>query len=187
MYKELKAPTASKTLGGVIVVPVIYIYKSIILHQNNLILTESSSDTIFRFFPDYSMSPFIVRTPSIQSMKPEIFLFPLILTDRYYFLESVKNIFSENNFPKTQLMYDRQEKKIYEYTVNNDDFSIKHADEMKSFGNSYSQEIAFSRKFEAFELVEAFKKGELKGKLKEVASKLNDESNPVIMLVKYKK
>jgi hypothetical protein len=90
-------------------------------------------------------------------------------------------------FPKTQLMYERQEKKIHEYTVNNDDFSIKHAVEMKSFGNSYSQEIAFLRKFEAFELVEAYKKGELKGKLKEVASKLNDESNPVIMLVKYKK
>ena len=40
--------------------------------------------------------------------------------------------------------------------------------------------------FEAYELVEAYKKGELKGKLKEIAAGLGAEDNPVIMLVKYK-
>lgn len=35
-------------------------------------------------------------------------------------------------------------------------------------------------------LIENLKKGYLKGKLKEVASKLHEEDNKVIMLVKYK-
>jgi hypothetical protein len=50
-----------------------------------------------------------------------------------------------------------------------------------------NDEIAFAEKIEAFELVEAYKKGQLKGKLKEIAAALNEESNPVIMLTKYKK
>ncbi|GEM_PF-4940917 len=39
---------------------------------------------------------------------------------------------------------------------------------------------------EAEYLIDAYKKGELKNKLKEIASTLDEESNPVIMLVKYK-
>ena len=41
---------------------------------------------------------------------------------------------------------------------------------------------------DAFKLVESYNKGELKdGKLKELASKLDEEDNSVIMLVKRKK
>ncbi|MDR1201299.1 MAG: hypothetical protein LBL58_06680 [Tannerellaceae bacterium] len=40
---------------------------------------------------------------------------------------------------------------------------------------------------EAFSLVEAYGKGQLKGKLKEIAATLDEESNPVIMLIKHKK
>jgi hypothetical protein len=39
---------------------------------------------------------------------------------------------------------------------------------------------------EAYSLIEAHGKGELKGKLKEIATELDDDSNPVIMLTKYK-
>ena len=50
-----------------------------------------------------------------------------------------------------------------------------------------NDEIAFMEKIEAFELVEAYEKGQLKGKLKDIAAELDEESNPVIMLAKYKK
>ena len=40
---------------------------------------------------------------------------------------------------------------------------------------------------QAHELVEAYGKGRLKGKLKEIATTLDEESNPVIMLIKHKK
>lgn len=36
-------------------------------------------------------------------------------------------------------------------------------------------------------LVEAYGKGELKGGLKEIAAGLDEESNPVLMLVKHKR
>lgn len=38
----------------------------------------------------------------------------------------------------------------------------------------------------AHELVTAYKQGQLKGRLKEVAANLNEESNPVLMFYKYK-
>ena len=41
--------------------------------------------------------------------------------------------------------------------------------------------------FYAYELVEANEEGKLKGRLKEIASTLDEEDNPVIMLMKQKR
>ena len=162
--------------------------RTIIPHHGNWILVEISSDTIFRYLPDHNMTPFIVRTPSVQSMNPEVFLYPALLTDRYYFMKAVKKEFdikTRQGFPSKDLMYDRQEKKLFEYTVYNDDFSYKGP---VNFGRSAStDEIAFCQKIEADDLFDAYKEGQLKGKLKEIAAGLKEEDNPVLMLVKHKK
>jgi len=181
-FEKAKSPVVMRQ-SGEISVGLIYRYPSIIPYHDSWILTESSSDTIFRLLPDYSMSPFMVRTPSIQTMEePEVFLFPSIFTERYYFVESVKK---ESEFPKTRLMYDRQEKKIFEYVVYNDDYTYKHP---VNFERSAStDEIAFCQKIEADDLFDAYKEGQLKGKLKEIATNLKEEDNPVLMVVKYKK
>ena len=160
----------------------------IIPFQNNWIITEPSSDTVYRYLPDDSMYPFIVRTPSVQSMNPEVFLFPGVLTDRYYFMQTVKKKYdfaTNEGMPSRNLMYDRQEKTLYEYIVYNDDRTGKRPVNMVR--DPVNEEIAFCQKIEAYQLVEAYEKGELKGKLKEIAAELDEESNPVIMVVKYKK
>ena len=158
----------------------------IVPFQNDLVLTQPSSDTVFRYLPDHTMLPFIVRTPSIQSMNPEIFLFPGVLTDRYYFMQSVKKVYDftkQEGFPTIDLVYDKYEKMIYNIIVYNGDYSKKTVDmAMRAVNNE-----TFHVTLEAYELVEAYKKGELKGRLKEIASGLDVEDNPVIMLVKHKK
>lgn len=159
----------------------------IVPFQNNWILTESSADTVYMSRPDNSLHPFMVRTPSVQTMEPEVFLFPGVLTDRYYFMQTVKKEYDfEKNegLPTTDLMYDRKEKELYKYTVNNHDFS-ERTEDMSS--KSVNNEIAFYVTLQAHELVEANEKGQLKGQLKEITAKLNEEDNPVIMLVKHKK
>jgi hypothetical protein len=170
----------------------------LIPYRDSWILTETSSDTIYRYWPDHTMRPFIVRTPSIQSMMdPKIFLFPGVLTDRYYFLQAVKMEYDGTADPsehllETDLVYDRQEKRTFKYAVYNDDFTNKRpiknlVDKILTLTVVNNDEVAFMEKIEAYELVEAYKEGKLKGKLKEIAAELDEESNPVIMLAKYKK
>ena len=161
----------------------------IVPYDDSWLLTEPSSDTIFKLSPDYSLTPFIARTPSIQSMKPAVFLLPCIFTDRYYFMETVTmdaDILRNEKFPKTHLMYDRIDNTLFEYTVFNDDFSEKVPVNL-TMQETTNSEIAFCQKLEPHELIEAYEKGQLKGKLKEIAAELEEDSNPVIMLVKYKK
>ena len=165
-----------------------YIYPIIPIPNNNWILVEPSSDTIYSYSSEYEMKPFLTRVPSIQSMNPEVFLLPSVVTDRYCFMEIVKKEYSFSTgkgFPSTFLMYDRQEKSIFRYTVNNADYSYKNIVNMVL--SPESSEVAFYHKIEPYGLVDSYKKGELKGKLKEIASKLDPEDNPVIMLIKHKK
>nr|WP_291528154.1 hypothetical protein [Bacteroides sp. UBA939] len=49
-----------------------------------------------------------------------------------------------------------------------------------------NSEIAVFQNLAAAQLVEVYENDGLKGKLKEVAAGLDEESNPVIMLVKYR-
>ncbi|GHT69307.1 hypothetical protein AGMMS50239_35860 [Bacteroidia bacterium] len=134
------------------------------------------------------MTPFIVRTPSIQSMDPEVFLFINILTDRYYFMNTVKKVYdfsTQQGYPGIDLVYDKEEKTFYKYTLYNDDYSNKKEAHIKR--GPVNNEIATWQKLEAYHLIEAYEKGELKGKLKEIVAKLDKDDNPVIMLIKHKK
>jgi hypothetical protein len=83
-------------------------------------------------------------------------------------------------------MYDKQEKAIYEYVLYNDDYSDKQHVNMVTWETKHD-DIAFWQKIESYRLVEYYKKGYLKGKLKEIAARLEEDSNPVIMLMKNKR
>ena len=162
----------------------------IIPNNNNWLLSEISSDTIYTFLPDYSLQPFIVRTPSIQSMDPEVALILRLVSDRYFFMETIKNEFNFNTgrgFTRTFMMYDTREKAFFGYVVYNGDYSTKKEIYMNVL-RPVNHEIESWQPIEAYQLVESYKKEELKdGKLKDIAATLDAEDNAVIMLIKHQK
>lgn len=152
------------------------------------LLVEHSSDTIFKLSPDQNLTPFIVRTPSVQDMKPAKFLLPAAFSDQYYFMELLSmeaDPSQKNGFPKKSLAYDRMQDVWFEYSIYNKDFISKEPI-FFTMQETTNQEIAFCQKLEADKLIEALAKGELSGKLKDIAATLNENSNAVIMLAKYK-
>ena len=195
IVQQKRPPQTRIERNGIIIVGYVsnFTGTSIVPCQNSWILTNYSNDTVFRYLPNHQLIPFMVRTPSIQSGRtPEAYLSLGILTELYYFLRTekaepeVRGSTAEMIFPTTDLLFDRQEKAIYEYSVYNDDYIKKITVNMSR--TAINDEIAFWQKIEAYALIDAYKNGELKdGKLKEIAAKLDAEDNPVIMLVKHKK
>lgn len=173
-----------------------YIYNSQqVPFQDKWIISEPSADTIYTYSQDHVLAPFIVRTPSIQSMEVETFLFAGVQTERYNFMQTVKKEFDlekETGFPTKDLVYDREENAIYECAVYNDDFVDKKLMSLvyeipvppAVINNS---EVAFMTRLFAHDLIEAYENGKLRGRLKEIAANLEEEDNPVIMIAKHKK
>lgn len=149
---------------------------------DNYILTELSADTLYKYSANHTMKPLIVRTPSVQSMNPEKFLLLSLLTDRYYFMEVVEKVLP---FSSTDIVYDKQENTLFRYKVYNSDYTYDKEAFLKS--EPLNGEIPSCQYLEAWELIKDYKGGRLKGKLKDIASKLGEEDNPVIMLIKHKK
>ena len=151
-------------------------------------LMDTSSDTLYNYASDGTLTPFIVRTPSAHTMEPEVFLYMGIYTDRYYFMQTVKNVFNfekGNGFYTDELMYDKEEKAVYQVAVYNGDYAEKRTVAMTA--KPINSEIEDATSLNASRLVEIYEKGQLKdGQLKEIASRLSEEDNPVIMLVRQK-
>lgn len=170
----------------------------IVPYGDRWLLTEPSCDTVYTYSSTEGLKPFIVRTPSIQSMSPEIFLFPGVVTDRYCFMQIVKkelNLAMMDTYyrlMRTDLVYDRETKEVSEYVLYNDDFTkevpiANLVDEIFDLTVFNNDEIAFTWRINTPELVEAYQEGHLKGKLKEIAAGMHEEDNPVIMVAKYKR
>lgn len=153
----------------------------VVPYFDDFMLAEYSSDTIYQYTPNGAMEPIIARTPSVQTMNPEVFLFPTMFTDRYYFLEAVEKTME---FKTTDIVYDKQEKNLFTYKIYNDDYAYEKEAFLKS--RPLNSEVPTWQFLDADELVDDFENGKLKGKLKEVASRLHEDDNPVIMLIKYK-
>ena len=165
------------------------LYSRIIPYNNNWILIEPSSDTIYTLMPDCSLRPFIAKTPPVHTMNPEFYLILRLISDRYYFMESVKNVYDfrkREGFPRTYFMYDTQEKDFFSYIIYNGDYSYKKELYMIMFIPINAKGELWAT-IDAFDLCKDYKEGKLKGKLKDIAAKLGEDDNRVIMLVKPKK
>lgn len=164
-------------------------YSRITPFKGNWILLEPSSDTIYTLMPDCSLRPFIAKTPPVHTLDPEFYLILKLVSDRYYFMESIKNVYDfrkEEGFPKTYFVYDTQEKDFFSYIIYNGDYSDKRELYMVMFTPINAKGELWAT-IDAFELCRDYKKGKLKGKLKDIAAKLGEDDNRVIMLVKPKK
>lgn len=157
----------------------------IIPYLNTWLLVETSSDTVYNYIPkENKLVPFLVKKPTVD---PEVFLTMGTITDRYCFMTTVKKEFdftTRRGFMNSDLMYDKQENAVFKPAILNGDYVKKQKVNMTSHPVN-GDEIAAFQNIEAYKLVEAYKNDELKGHLKEVATKLNEESNPVIMIMKY--
>ena len=128
-------------------------------------------------------------------MDTEVYLYLGVQTDRYCFMQTVDNRFDfEKNtgFVTTELVYDKSEREIYEYIAHNND--LVDGNPMNLVNQIIynlrvfnKNDIAFTARLHASDLIEAYKENKLRGQLKEIAATLGEEDNPVIMVAKYKK
>ncbi|MDD4514764.1 6-bladed beta-propeller [Massilibacteroides sp.] len=180
-FDIIKAPTIQEGDGFVVT-----FVRPIISYHGNWLLVETSSDTIYKYISkEHKLSPFLVKKPSKD---PEVLLTMGALTDRYYFMQAIEkkfNFTTGSGFPTTDLFYDTEKKAVFRAVVLNNDYVKEKRVDMIT--RPVNGTIAAFQILNANQLVEAYENNELKGALKDIAAELNEESNPVVMLMKYKK
>ena len=188
--KKVSLMFTQKTDGNALVGSMPDVYFAV-YNGNDFLLTDYSIDTVYRFTQNQELIPVLIRKPSIQTMEPKTILHSWLETDQYLFLSTNKLEIDWNDpseFAGKSLLVEKSSGDIYEAVVRMKDYKDKNlilgpgvlSRSLKDFQTGYIV-------LPAAELLEALANEKLSGKLKEIASTLNEESNPVIMLMKYKK
>ena len=180
-FDIVKAPFVQKG-DGIAVASV----RPIIPYKGDWLLVETSTDTVYNYVSkENKLCPFLVKTPSEN---PEILLTIGAVTERYYFMQTIQKVFDfdkRSGFPTIGVVYDKLENAVFDAIVRNGDFAKLQGVDLVSHPMN-NDEIAAFQTLAANQLVETYENNELKGRAKEIAAGLNEESNPVVLLYKYK-
>lgn len=166
-------------------------HKSLLQNGNDFWITELSSDTIYSLV-NKELIPIAVQNPSAHSANSQLAVFPYGFNDYFFVFDAASLSMDEkySGLPKNsrQLVWNRltnqlEQWELYDSEIMSPDNSIKipvtdNGSTMKNCGYLYN---APER------LIDCYEKGLLKRQLKEIAPRLHEDDNAVIMLVKYNK
>lgn len=154
------------------------------------VIADISSDTIYKLHKNNQLTPFIIRKPSVHDTKPVLLFEASIITDKYVFFckhsyeydsEDAQGITSSEEFA-----YDRYSKECFCPNFYNADFPKSEDFTMYGFRKIAIGKNRAAKLIKAEDLTEALKNGELSGKLKEIASTIHEDDNPVVMILRFK-
>jgi hypothetical protein len=155
----------------------------------DFLLTDYSSDTVYRFTPDRQLTPVLVRKPSIQKMEDKILLHSWLETNNYLFFSTDKLAFDWKNlkyFPSEGYLMEKNTGKFFQTNISMKDYKGKDLILGPSVISRTPNPQTGLTILDVLELHEANRENKLSGKLKEVTNSLGDDDEMVFMILKFK-
>ena len=155
-------------------------------YGQDFIIADISCDTVFQLKRDKSLTPIFRRTPSVHnSANQKLFLTYFLKTDKYVLM----NLYKKNDASggmTYSFMYDSSNGEINEVAQR---FYFRSNDFPLLLRYSFISEVTAPKntlvyKIEAMHLYEQRK--EVKGELQKIASTIDAEDNPILMIAKFK-
>ena len=160
-----------------------------IRNGNDFLLTDYSSDTVYRFTPDRQLIPVLVRQPSIQRMATKIFLHSWLETKKYLFFSTqlMEVDWNVSKWPphKGYLM-EKNSGQFFQTNVQMRDYRGKELIISPSVIHNAPNPQTGIIVWNVSELKEAYKENKLSGKLKAVMESLTEDDEQVFMILNFK-
>lgn len=166
-------------------------YNPVIRSCDGWLIGDVSMDTVCAYTPQGVLKPLLVRQPSVYDKEIPYISYPVLKTPGYFFIECflLKFDFSKpvQGFKTTWLAYDYEAGETYEVGgFDNRDYP-GYSPSLNVCGHIDSPwRNAFFHFISVEDLLDALAKGEVSGPLKDIASQLTEDSNPVLVVVRLK-
>lgn len=172
--------TGETGIVGVSLSPITYI-------NDELIIADYALDTVY-FYRDDKLIPLAVRKNQFKENGIPWITTLDIVTDKYYIWQSVEKDFKKMALPDKRFIQDKQtgaclEIKFTDCNITDKEFEFRRRMSANDFTVPQNHALQY---YPADKLIELNEAGKLQGELKEIASKLTFDDNPVLMLVKFK-
>lgn len=156
------------------------------------LLTEYSSDTIFKLSGTDRLIPVSVRTPSVQVQNPPVVLHGFIDTPQYLFFSTQKKEYdfkTREGMEHINYMYDKEKAQIYRIKAFNSDYEDQNL--VLSPALLHAGKTPYSNlgilSLNAESLHKALEKDRLHGELKKIVETMKEDDPFVVMVLNFKK
>ncbi len=170
----------------------VYSGTTVLKTREGYIFAEPGVDTLYGWNKQSSvLTPLVALTPAFNSMDIPVSIYIEGQSDDYLFLEieeCKERMPHERVYDFSELVYDKNDGQFYESEIVNRDY-VEYG--YVYISNTSSSSVAyppgvFVNVIQAVRLVDLHEKGKLRGPLAEVASKLKEDDNPVLMIATFK-
>ena len=155
----------------------------------DLIIADISCDTIFQLKRDKSLTPLLIRTPSVHRTEPKIYITAVFKTEKFMLLRRVKMPpqGSKTGSENSALIYNFSNGTINQIR----DFRFfNNTDDIANGTHNIRPEATLPQNTLLFRIQAAFLyeyRDELTGgELKKIASTIDEEDNPVLLIAKFR-
>ena len=152
-----------------------------------LIISDFALDTVYAY-RDERLVP-IARKVNWMKKSGVPWLVTLdAITDKYYLWHAIEKDTKKMVWPDKTFLQDRYtgectQIKLADKNITDKKFRFRHRASANLFTPPKGSIMQY---YPAYRLIELYKEGKLQGELKEIASKLSEDDNPVLMLAKFK-
>lgn len=158
---------------------------------SEILIADYASDTLWHFM-DRKLSPIALRIPSVFDTSPPVVLAPWLFSDSYLYFRLISMHYDPSDPYKyvheaPKMVLDRKTGKVEKWKVFDPAYSVKESIKLPStyVGCSVNPNCGIGW-YAVESLLEKYEANELKGTLKEIASKLKEDDNNVLIICKYK-
>jgi hypothetical protein len=158
-------------------------------NNNDFLLTDYSSDTVYRFTPKRELIPILVRKPSIQKMETKIFLHSWLETRKYLFFSTqlIDMDWTAQKWPLAKgYLMEKNSGNIFQTNVQMKDYKGKELILGPSVIHNIPNEQTGIIVWNVSEFHTANSEGKLSSKLKEVTDRLTEDDEYVFMILTFK-
>ena len=162
-------------------------------YGQDFVIADIFSDTIYKLTKTRELTPLIVRMPSVHTSDPRTVWASELTTDRFILFSTLTmdfNVAGQNinqgfsSIPSTDFIYEFETGETNEVLFVNDDFSSGSTWKLNE--SEIPQKNVAASVIQLPALIEALKEKKLKGELEKLVDSLDEDDNPIVMIVKFK-
>lgn len=163
----------------------------LLMNGDEALIAEFSLDTLYSF-KEERLTPIAVKIPSARSTTPPTIIVPELYTDSFLLFRVVSMYYDKSNHYKSYedsdiLIWNRKMNQVEKWEIYNSDMDATMSRYPVTIREAFSDKNMGLLFYTAETLITLNNEGKLKGKLKDVASKLQDEEdNKILLIAKYK-
>ena len=155
--------------------------------NEELIISEFSLDTIYKY-QDNSLVPIARKENWMKDNGIPYIVAPDAMTDDFFLWHAIEKDFKKTILPTKTYLQNRHTGKCIQIKLVDKNITDKHFDfrHRMTASKHVLPKNSVLQFYSAYRLKEFYESGKLTGELKEIAARLNEDDNPVLMLAKFK-